>query len=382
MNVLLTSQSGALGGAEARMVQEVHALRGLGWQVRVAAPDFPQADVWHQRLRDAGATLHRWNPYKFIEREQTGWFWRSLPALSRSGIRGQGFDLAHVVSTWTTEGMTRALELARQKIPFVLGLHVTYPSRTFKPELRALLDEALAGAVGAYAVSGMARRSFQEVHGPGCRHLDIQVVHNGIDTQAYAPDAEARATWRRRLGLAEGDCLLVWCGRLSAMKNPQRALELLALPQLRQPHIKLAMVGSGPELPALQRLARALRLGDQLLLPGQVPDTRGVLNAADAYLSTSKANEGFPLATSEALSCGLPVFVPDHPVFVECFGQAPAATLLPLSQLDRWADALRGLADAGEGGRAARREAARAYALAHLSQERMVSALQAFYAQL
>lgn len=382
MKVLVTSQSGALGGAEARMVQEVQALRGLGWEVQVAAPSFPQAVLWHPRILQAGGTLHRWNPYKFIEREQTGWPWRSLPALSRGGIRGQGFDLAHVVSTWTTEGMTRALELARQKIPFVLGLHVTYPPRTFSPELRALLDEALAGAVGAYAVSGMAKQSFQDVYGQACRHLNIQVVHNGIDTQTYAPDVQARATWRAQLNLTDTDCLLVWCGRLSTMKNPQLALDLLALPQLRQSRIKLAMVGSGPEQQALQQQAQALQLQDRLLLLGQVPDTRGVFNAADAYLSTSKANEGFPLATSEALSCGLPVFVPDHPVFMECFGQATAATLLPLNTLDVWGDALRDFAHTDADTRAARSAAARAHALAHLSQARMISALQAFYTQL
>lgn len=105
---------------------------------------------------------------------------------------------------------------------------------------------------------------------------------------------------------------LIYCGRMD--QNKQLDLLIRAVAVLRQTHpeLRAVFVGDGPERATLQALTSELTLQKTIVFAGnqpyqQIPD---YLNRSRIFMMAS-AFEGLPVAMIEALSCGLPVVVPN-----------------------------------------------------------------------
>jgi glycosyltransferase involved in cell wall biosynthesis len=122
------------------------------------------------------------------------------------------------------------------------------------------------------------------------RGQHIRVIWPGIP--APAPDGQ-----RRRFS-----CVAV--GRLEPVKDHETLLRAWPLVLAQHPQATLAIVGEGPERPALERTARELAIGHSVSLVGAV-DPLPLLRGCDLYVSTSRA-EGFSRALLEALALGVP----------------------------------------------------------------------------
>ena len=109
---------------------------------------------------------------------------------------------------------------------------------------------------------------------------------------------------------------------------------------------------------------------------GFVDSVEALLQDADLYLSTSSSSEGFPLAPSEALACGVPILVPGHAVFREAFGTCPVARMVDGLVAANWATAVTQVLDMPV---AWRRQQARDFAETWLTLERMQQRLASFY---
>jgi glycosyltransferase involved in cell wall biosynthesis len=74
------------------------------------------------------------------------------------------------------------------------------------------------------------------------------------------------------------------------------------------PQAKLVIVGSGPELPALQALAASIGVADRVLFAGQRPNEilKTWFSAADVLVLAS-SREGWPNVLLESMACGTPV---------------------------------------------------------------------------
>jgi glycosyltransferase involved in cell wall biosynthesis len=101
--------------------------------------------------------------------------------------------------------------------------------------------------------------------------------------------------------------IVCFAGLISTEKGAPLLLEAFA--KLRTPRARLVMLGDGPELPALRRRMRQLRLGDRVALPGAVPPHRvaEAFGSARAVAHPSLVPEGFGLVGPEALQQGRPV---------------------------------------------------------------------------
>jgi glycosyltransferase involved in cell wall biosynthesis len=80
------------------------------------------------------------------------------------------------------------------------------------------------------------------------------------------------------------------------------------------PHLRLLMLGDGPEGPEIRRLLKEAGVVENVHFPGQVNrvELPEYYRAADVYLSTSYS-DGSSISLLEALACGLPVLVSDIP---------------------------------------------------------------------
>lgn len=178
------------------------------------------------------------------------------------------------------------------------------------------------------------------------RRQRIRVIWPGIP--APAPNGQ-----RRRFS-----CVAV--GRLESVKDHETLLRAWRLVRAQHPQATLAIVGEGPERPALERLARELGIGHSVSLIGAV-DPLPILRGCDLYVSTSRA-EGFSRALLEALALGVPVVatavggvkdLPPHAVKSVRAGDAGATAGAICALLDV-PEIRAGLADAGRAAYAVR----------------------------
>jgi glycosyltransferase involved in cell wall biosynthesis len=128
---------------------------------------------------------------------------------------------------------------------------------------------------------------------------NIRVILNGVDVHRFTPAREQDAQKRR---------VVICVGRLVEQKNPVKALLAFRSISEQFSDVDLHFVGGGPLFQKLQNLVQNYGLTNRVLLHGSVPQDRLplLLQAATVFLITS-FNEGFSLATLEAMACGLPV---------------------------------------------------------------------------
>jgi glycosyltransferase involved in cell wall biosynthesis len=98
-----------------------------------------------------------------------------------------------------------------------------------------------------------------------------------------------------------------------ARQDPEKGADIVigSLPLLVDdyPDAQLHVVGNGPALASLRRLAADLGVERRVVFHGQLDHNQvlGRLHAANLFCFPTSASEGFPKAVLEALACGLPV---------------------------------------------------------------------------
>ncbi|MHC1729922.1 MAG: glycosyltransferase family 4 protein [Syntrophobacteraceae bacterium] len=110
---------------------------------------------------------------------------------------------------------------------------------------------------------------------------------------------------KSRLGI-KGKLVVLYCGRLSAEKNPLGLLSAWPEVYRRVPEAVLYYVGDGPQSSALQAQIALCGLQDSVSLTGYKSDTLDWYRAADLFVLPSHF-EGLSNSLLEAISCGLPV---------------------------------------------------------------------------
>jgi glycosyltransferase involved in cell wall biosynthesis len=197
-------------------------------------------------------------------------------------------------------------------LPVVITLRGTEPLVAARgPLQRRAIRWALARATRIIAVSTplaeFARAITAEMPGTP---PPVTVIANGVDTDRFAPRAQAAA--RAALGLPAEGRLIVSVGHLSPRKGFHRVLR--ALPEVLEgaPDARFVIIG-GPGAEAdneaeLRRLAGEPALAGRVVFAGsQPPETVATwLNAADLFVLASDY-EGCPNVVWEALASGLPV---------------------------------------------------------------------------
>lgn len=145
----------------------------------------------------------------------------------------------------------------------------------------------------------------------GYRPARWEVVPNGIDTDAFHPDAAARAQWRRRLGVGDETVLIGCVARRDPMKNHEGFLSAAAEAARRRPDLAFVLAGRG----VTRADAVLAHLADRVTAPvhmiGQCDDPAGLTAALDIAILPSAFGEGFPSVVAEAMAAGVPCVVTD-----------------------------------------------------------------------
>ena len=135
----------------------------------------------------------------------------------------------------------------------------------------------------------------------------VMVIFNGIDTEYFAPNAEAGRRIRHQWRIKDDESLIGVVGRLDPKKD--HATFLSAAAKLKQPNIKFVCIGIGEPGFELRQLAESLKLQDRLQWIAPQSAMSDVYNALDVMCLSSSFGEGFPNVIGEAMACGVPCVV-------------------------------------------------------------------------
>lgn len=136
---------------------------------------------------------------------------------------------------------------------------------------------------------------------------ELTLIRNGANPESLRPtfDPKDVEILKEKLGKKPGDMYLVNTARLVNQKGFDTTIRaLLLLPT----HIKLLVVGGGPDEEALKALTKELKLEDRVIFTGQVE--RNVVTqyrmASDIFVGPSRS-EGLGNAFLSAMACRMPV---------------------------------------------------------------------------
>jgi glycosyltransferase involved in cell wall biosynthesis len=132
----------------------------------------------------------------------------------------------------------------------------------------------------------------------------LYLCYNGVDPAHFSPGSGVRPE-----GFREDDLVV---GSVCVMR-PEKRMDWLLRTFARVvtgigkgpngPRIRLLLVGSGPELPALKELRDSLGLGNVCHFEPGRPDVADWMRGMDIFVNSSET-ESFPNALLEAMACG------------------------------------------------------------------------------
>lgn len=129
----------------------------------------------------------------------------------------------------------------------------------------------------------------------------------GVDVEHFRPAQPAeRSTARKALGLADGDFVVGFVGRIVADKGVRELHEAMGLAQAVYAPGRLVLAGPTENEDSVRALLDSAANDDWVTLTGPIADPRSVYWALDVYCIPSY-REGFPIAPLEAQACGVPV---------------------------------------------------------------------------
>lgn len=139
----------------------------------------------------------------------------------------------------------------------------------------------------------------------------IRVVHNGYDFEPMQRRPKAVVDqYRKSLGIEPGAAVVGTIMRFSEEKRPLLWVEAMAIVARKRPHVTFVMIGAGIMHEEAMRLASALGIERQIVMPGIERDAILALSIMDLFVLTSR-KEGLPNTLIEAQAVGVPVIAID-----------------------------------------------------------------------
>jgi glycosyltransferase involved in cell wall biosynthesis len=260
--------------------------------------------------------------------------------------------LAPLAEPWRLLSLLRVLSGWPRKDSFVLSFFLM-PHALLADVARRLLgvrtvpvalsQEDVDLAIG----HPLVRRAVLAAHAVGVRggHSRRRLVDAGFDAaRLFEPPNVHELAGFEPAEPGRADLDVVFVGGLVPVKQVDLLLRSLALVKQERPALRAAIVGDGELGASLRTLARELGLLPNVEFVGALrpAEVAAWLRRARVFAMTSKV-EGLPMAMIEALSCGVPVVLPDVGDVTTVAEDGKNASIVRTPTVEGYAEAIGGL---------------------------------------
>jgi glycosyltransferase involved in cell wall biosynthesis len=236
-----------------------------------------------------------------------------------------------------------AMRLAHRRVPLIVTFHSTRLLGLKEQLQMAAYRPLFWGADCAVFVCESQRRYWRRRVVFSRRN---EVIHNGVDTQAFSSARIDGAGERMRaaLGFRDADYVIGLAAVLRPEKNPLQLVDAIALLRARGIPAKALFIGDGPMRSAAEARARERRVANHVVITGYEHDVRPHLAACDV-MALCSFTEAFSLAALEAMAMGKPVVHSEVGGAAEMICAGHNGALFPAGDTAAFASALEALAD-------------------------------------
>jgi len=274
-----------------------------GHSITVYAPKWKNADDYDRRAAASGVDVVRHPTTLMVPEPSVAVRMRRL--IARDGIDTVWFGAAAPLALLAPLARDAG---ARRVIASTHGHEVGW---SMLPLARTALRRIGNDTDVVTFISHYTRSRFASAFGP---QAALEHLAPGVDTERFEPDSVARAELRARYELG-GRPVIVCVSRLVPRKGQDMLIQ--ALPSIRQrvPGAALVIVGGGPYLDKLRRLAHGFGVADDVVFTEGVPAEE--LSAhhamADVFAMPCRTRgsgldvEGLGIVYLEASATGVPV---------------------------------------------------------------------------
>ncbi len=230
------------------------------------------------------------------------------------------YDLIH--SHYWLSGQVGALARDRWGVPLVHSMHTMAKVKNdllaagdqAEPAARIIGEEQVVDAADLI-IAHTPAEARQLVCLYGASPARLRVIHPGVDLDVFTPGDTAAA--RDLVGIERDALVVMFAGRLQALKAPDVVVKAAAAIVSRRPDLRSRLVVpiiGGPSGPgagttqALRDLAARLGVGDVVrMVPPLAREALIVYYRAASVVCVPSYNESFGLVALEAQACGTPV---------------------------------------------------------------------------
>ncbi len=274
---------------------------------------------------------------RLINRHGTGFKLRifdNIPDMPgyMQGLEEELASMAAILAIETSKLATFQAVRAARKFGVPLGV----VANEFHPffydrfaNIRAIQFDICNKADRFWATSQLAAAALRLDHVPAA---SIRVVPPVVDSLRFKPNPEARARFRKYIGIEENEQVLLFQQELDPAYRPEEALKAVALlasrGHARTRGLRLLLSGSGPAAMELKYKSFDLGLGKSVMFLHQDPEPFLV----DLYASSDillvprpklmEFHEDLPLHLLEAMACGVAPVVGAGSIAAELAGEA------------------------------------------------------------
>lgn len=319
-SLLHTEWSNGWGGQEIRILAECKAFRERGIDVIIATQ--PDATLL-TKAREAGLTVIPVCMHKAL----------NIGAVLQLAkiIRVNQIDIVHTHSSVDHRLAGIAARLTGR--PIVRSRHLSTPIK------RSPLSKALYTKLADKVITSgqFIRKAMIERNGMAPNH--IVSIPAGINIDQFSLERNLPDI-RINFGIKDNDFVVGIVGVLRSWKGHADLIHAAVLAKQHIPHLKLLIVGEGPQRPTIEQLIDETRSHDFVYLAGHQADPAPFMKAMDVVTLPSYANEATSQVLPQAMAMFRPVISTDIGGLPEVIIHEKTGLLVPPRSPEKLANAI------------------------------------------
>lgn len=293
-------------------------LEAMGHQVFIYAPESPG-------YKDKNPNVFRFKSVRVIKKPEMRYAFNFLP-VGRNFRKISRFklDIAHAHTPFGL-GLLAKYISERQLIPLIYTHHTHYPEYAkfylkedvLLPYLAKIYSTWFSNISDAVIAPSLKIKKLLLSYGVK-KKIPIHILPTGIDLKIFKKSPKSGQALRKKLKISPETKILISVGRIGEEKNLEFLIKGFAEVLKGRNDVLLLMVGDGPFLKQLKKIAQNLKIAQSIIFTGKVPYQKipAFYQSADVSLFTSLTDtQGIVIL--EALSCGLPVIALKDDAFAD-----------------------------------------------------------------